>query len=184
MRNLKGTSFKICIFGEGGVGKTSLTKRYVTGLFDENIKVTIGLDFYMKNLEINGKSISLQIWDFAGESRFRFLLPGYVRGASGAIFMYDITRYASIKQIDAWLEVFNQGLISFDKEIPKIMVGGKADLSQKRSIKSEDAIKMAKAQNFMGFIECSSKTGENVEKIFTTLSKAMMDKAGLFNVNY
>lgn len=166
------------------MGKTTLTKRYVTGLFDEDLKVTIGLDFYMKNLEINGKLISLQIWDFAGESRFRFLLPGYVRGASGAIFMYDITRYASIKQIDAWLEVFNQGVIGIDKQVPKIMVGGKADLNYRRSIKSEDAIKIARDRSFIGFIECSSKTGENVEKIFTTLSKEMMDKAGLFNVNY
>jgi len=180
---LKDATFKICIFGDGGVGKTSLTKRYVTGLFDPDLKFTIGLDFSVKNLEINEKLISLQIWDFAGESRFRFLLPDFVKGASGAIFMYDITRYSSLKNMEDWLLVFNQGLIKTEKRFPIIMVGGKADLIQKRAIQSEDTIEIAKKQKFIGFIECSSKTGENVEKIFITLTNTIMKEAGLIQDN-
>jgi small GTP-binding protein len=176
---LKDATFKICIFGDGGVGKTSLTKRYVTGLFDEGLKVTIGLDFYVKNIEIDDKSLSLQIWDFAGESRFRFLLPDYVKGASGGIFMYDITRYASIKKIDEWLLVFEKGLLGEEKRIPIIMVGGKADLDHKRAVRSEEAIELAKSRNFIGFLECSSKSGKNVEKLFTSLGHVMLKNAGL-----
>ncbi|MCK4688545.1 MAG: GTP-binding protein, partial [Candidatus Lokiarchaeota archaeon] len=80
--------FKICIFGDGGVGKTTLVKRYMTGVFKGDSTMTIGVDFHVKKLEINGLNVSLQIWDFAGEDRFRFLLPSYVIGASGGIFMY------------------------------------------------------------------------------------------------
>lgn len=154
---MKDATFKICIFGDGGVGKTSLTKKFVTGLFDPDLKFTIGLDFYVKNLEINEKLISLQIWDFAGESRFRFLLPDYVKGASGAIFMYDITRFSSLKNMEDWLLVFNQGLIKTEKRIPFIMVGGKADLIQKRVIQSENAIEIAKKKKLLGLLNVPLK---------------------------
>ena len=95
--------FKICIFGDGGVGKTTLLNRYVLGLFKDDSKMTIGVDFRMKQLKVNEKIVTLQIWDFAGEERFRFLLPHYITGASGGIFMYDITRYSSLKNLNEWI---------------------------------------------------------------------------------
>ncbi len=79
--------FKLCIFGDGGVGKTTLVKRYLTGVFAGDTTMTIGVDFHIKKLNIEGKEVGLQIWDFAGEDRFRFLLPSYVFGTSGGIFM-------------------------------------------------------------------------------------------------
>ena len=82
--------FKVCIFGDGGVGKTTLIKRYLSGTFDESTRITIGVDFHIKKLEVEGKQITLQLWDFAGEERFRMLLPTYMRGAKGGIFLYDI----------------------------------------------------------------------------------------------
>jgi len=103
--------FKLCIFGDGGVGKTTLLGRYLTGIFKANQSITIGVDFHVKKLEVNGKKVLLQIWDFAGEKRFRFLLPSYVLGASGGIFMYDITRYSSLKNFPEWVKIFKNGFI-------------------------------------------------------------------------
>ncbi|MFX1256965.1 MAG: Rab family GTPase [Promethearchaeota archaeon] len=168
--------FKICVFGDGGVGKTTLVNRYLTGVFKSNYKITIGADFYIKRLEIDDKVVILQIWDFAGEDRFRFLLPRYAEGSSGGIFMYDITRYASIKNFDEWLKVFKEGFEGFELEIPMMMVGGKLDLQNKRTISNKEAGELAKKNNFFNCIECSAKTGENVEDVFNKLTYSMMEK--------
>ncbi len=88
--------YKMCIFGDGGVGKTTLVNRYISGKYSEAYKMTIGVDFYTKSIEIQDIRVNLQIWDFAGEHQFKNLLPNYVIGASGGIFMYDISRFYSL----------------------------------------------------------------------------------------
>lgn len=171
--------FKVLIFGDGGVGKTTLVNRYLSGLFKSNYKITIGADFFMKKLYLDENKITLQIWDFAGEERFRFLLPRYVEGSNGAIFMYDMTRYSSILNIYEWLGSFKE---SFDREmidIPLIMVGGKLDLDFNRKVSKEDAQELAKKNNIYDCIECSSKTGENVEEIFIKITQMMIKRLDL-----
>ena len=172
--------FKICLFGDGGVGKTTLLGRYLTGLFRSNQTITIGVDFHVKKIEVNGKLVLLQIWDFAGEKRFRFLLPSYILGASGGIFMYDITRYSSLKNFPEWINIFKNGFIGAkDKPLPIIMVGGKLDLSFKRAVPTKEAFDLAKTNKLYGYIECSAKDGRNIEDIFTEIAKLMLQRAGL-----
>ncbi|MFX1316183.1 MAG: Rab family GTPase [Promethearchaeota archaeon] len=171
--------FKLCLFGDGGVGKTTLTRRFLTRVFDEDLKMTIGADFSVKELEIEGKTIVLRIWDFAGEDRFRVLLPSFAKGADGAIFMFDITKYSSMKNIDDWLSFFQQGASKKQLNIPIIMVGGKLDLDEKRSILAEDAIEISKSHNLHGYIECSSKTGDNVDEVFESITRKMMENANV-----
>jgi len=171
--------FKVCIFGDGGVGKTSLVKRYLTGLFIGDSGMTLGVDFHMKKLEFHGKRVSLQIWDFAGEDRFRFLLPGYVKGASGGIFMFDITRRSSLRNFGDWLEIFKGGTGDMKMDVPIIMIGGKLDLHDKRSVFSKDAVDLAKKHEILDYIECSAKTGENVELIFYKLALELTKRANL-----
>ncbi len=172
-------TYKLCIFGNGGVGKTTLVQRYLSGMFEVDTKRTIGLDIAIKDLDIEGKKILLQIWDFAGEERFRFILPGYAVGASAGIFMYDITNVNSLNNIDEWLDVFYQGSIDNEKNPPILLIGGKLDLEQKRAVYLEDVRKISSARNLYGPIECSSKTGERVEQIFTFIARIIMKNAGL-----
>ena len=169
-------TFKIVIFGDAGCGKTTLTHRYLTNLFKADSKMTIGVEFQVKSLEIEGKKVKLQIWDFGGEERFRFLLPTYVRGATGGVFMYDITNYSTLAHIDDWLLVVEKEL---DYRLPVIGVGGKADLADDREVTSEEGIKIAKSRDLDGFIECSAKTGENVNKTFEALTRLMLQSSGL-----
>ena len=172
--------FKLCIFGDGGVGKTTLLGRYLTGIFKSDQTITIGVDFHVKKLRVNGKNVLLQIWDFAGESRFRFLLPSYVLGASGGIFMYDITRYSSLKNFLEWVNIFKNGFIGDkDKPLPVIMVGGKLDLGFKRAVPSKEAFDLAKSHKLHGYIECSAKDGRNIEDIFEEIAKLMLRRAGI-----
>lgn len=164
--------FKCVIFGDAGSGKTALTKRLMTNLFISDTQMTIGVEFVIKTIYIDGKEIKLQIWDFGGEERFRFLLPKYIRGASGGILMFDITDYPSLFHVEDWLSVIHET----GEVFPIILVGGKSDLEAFRQISSEEGLEVAKSNRLNEFIECSSKTGENVEKVLETLARLMFKK--------
>jgi len=165
-------TFKLCIFGDGGVGKTTLTNRYLKGLFKPSMSMTVGTNFYSKTVELDGKTIGLQIWDFGGERQYRSLFPTYVKGSSGGLFMYDITRYSSLKNVDEWMNTLNEGL---DTPIPIIIVGGKNDLEENRTIKTEMAEEVVNKFSFLDHMECSAKTGDNVEEIFLKITKTMKE---------
>jgi small GTP-binding protein len=167
------STFKIVIFGDAQTGKTTLTHRFLTNLFREDITTTLGVDFHLKALEINGEAIKLQIWDFAGEERFRFLFPSYIRGTSGAIFMYDITNYGSLAHVDDWFEIVEKEI---DYKLPVVFVGGKTDLTHLKEVSTKKAMNLALIKGATGFIECSSKTGENVAKIFNLLARLILKK--------
>jgi small GTP-binding protein len=164
--------FKVIIFGDAGSGKTTLLKRYMTDLFISDTQMTIGVDFEIKTIVIDGKIIKLQIWDFGGEERFRFLLPRYIRGAGGGIFMYDITNYSSLIHVDDWLTVVEE----VEETFPIILVGGKSDLEHEREVSKQEGLKMAKSRKLNTLIECSSKTGKNIELIFNTITKLMVNR--------
>ncbi|MFW9823368.1 MAG: Rab family GTPase [Candidatus Thorarchaeota archaeon] len=168
-------AFKLCVFGDGGVGKTTLIRRFATGVFEEDIKMTIGADFSVKNVEFDGRKITLRIWDFAGEDRFRVLLPAFAKGADGGIFMYDITRFSSLSQIRDWLSIFEYFISDEEVQIPIIMVGGKIDLEEKRSVPTDEAEKLSRTFDLKGYFECSSKTGDNVESIFQFIAQKMAE---------
>lgn len=172
------TKYKLCVFGDSGVGKTTFCRRYVTNVFEESSKSTIGVDLATKYLEIEGKSVGLQIWDFAGENRFHVLFPSFAQDSKGGIYMFDITNESSLDAIDGWLSFFKEkGKDGFS--IPLLMVGAKFDLQEQRQVDAEDATDLAQKHGMLGYFECSSKTGENVETIFAEITKLMMKKAGL-----
>jgi len=164
------------------VGKTSLVKRYLLGVFDVSTTLTIGVDFFVKKLQIKDIKVTLQLWDFGGEDRFRFLLPKYVSGSSGGIFMYDITRYSTLKNVEDWLEIFREEYTAKKQPgetLPIIMVGGKKDLESKRSVPKEEAKRFVRTQNLYEYEECSAKTGENVELIFEKLSRELLRRINM-----
>jgi small GTP-binding protein len=174
--NIEGkAAFKLCIFGSGGVGKTTLIRRFVTRIFEKDIKMTIGADFSIKNIELDNRTVTLRIWDFAGEERFRVLLPSFAKGADGGIFMFDTTRYSSIRDIGDWLSIFEYFASESEIKIPIIMVGGKIDLVNKKSVDTEEAMELANKYGLTGYFECSSKTGENVEEIFKFIAQKMVE---------
>jgi Ras-related protein Rab-14 len=163
-------TFKLIIAGDGGVGKTTLVDRYVNGTFKDNTRITLGVQFMVKRLNIDGNPIDLQIWDFGGEDRFRFILPAYCRGAHGAIFMYDVTNPASLFHIDQWLPV----LRSQGGKFPIIMGGTKADLENDKKVPIEEARSVAHRSGVFAPIEVSSKTGQNVDALFENMCLQMM----------
>jgi Ras-related protein Rab-43 len=172
-------SYKICIFGDAGVGKTSLTYRFITNRFIQDTKLTLGVDIVAKDISIDKYRIKLQIWDFGGEDRFKVFLPVYARGSSGGIFMYDLTRKNSLGNITSWINIFKKNLTDEESEIPILGVGGKKDLSEERAITSENSKSLAEKHKLYDLIECSAKTGENIEKIFESITYKMLKNAKL-----
>jgi small GTP-binding protein len=163
--------FNIIIFGDVNCGKTSLVKRFLTNSFKEDSRLSVGVDFEVKTINIGNKNVKLQIWDF-GMGR-KWMLSTYARSAKGGLFMYDITNYFSLSHIDDWLSVIRKEKRRKD-QFPIIMVGGKADLENDREVSAEEGMKIAKSKSMDGFIECSSKTGENVENTFDALTRLMI----------
>ena len=167
--------FKVVIFGDAGCGKTTLTHRFMTGSFISSSNMTIGVDFKSKLVEADSNRVKLMIWDFGGEERFRFIFPQYVVGAMGGILMYDITDYSSFAHINAWLSIMNGSRDRF----PIILLGGKLDLEDMREISYQEGIKIADEMGLDKYIECSSKSGENVNRAFKELTKLMLNRMSI-----
>ncbi len=164
-------TFKLMMLGDASVGKTSLTLRYISGFFMEDLKLTIGVDFYSKTTLFNEKKVKLQMWDFGGEERFRFLLSQYCKGASGAFFLYDITNVRSIEHLPEWTQIVRENA----GDIPIMLIGSKKDLEEFRTVPREDGILAAKKYNLSSFIELSSKTGDNVERAFKVMTETLFE---------
>ena len=167
-------TFKIVIFGEVGTEKQELVQRFLTNLYTRDSKMTLGVNFEVKSLIVDENKVKLQIWVFSGAERFRFLLPTYIKGARGGIFVYNITKYSTLAHIDDWLKAIRKEIRAEDC-FPILVVGGNAELSEYREVPAEDGIKIAKSRGLDGFIECSAKTGENVDEAFTALTRLILN---------
>lgn len=168
--DLKPILLKVITCGDGGVGKTTLLHRYIEGVFLPDSLMTIGVQFHLKELEIEGKKLLLQIWDFGGQERFRFLLKNYAVGARGALILFDLTRISSLQQIEQWINICRQD----DIDIPIIFLGTKLDLTKQISVNDEFALKFKEKYNFFNYLKISSKTGENVNLAFELLARELV----------
>ena len=162
--------FKIVVGGDSGVGKTSLLRRYVDGMFDESTIMTVGVDFFFKQVDINNKgTVSLQLWDLGGQERFRHLMENYVMGAKAAILLIDLTRPPDINGILEWVNIVRM----HDLTLPIVLVGTKYDFKDIDDslilTDEENALHIKNAFNMIEYVVTSSKSALNVEKVFNIL---------------
>ncbi len=161
---------KVITAGEGGVGKTTLLYRYIEGRFLADTRMTIGVEFFLKELNIEGKKILLQVWDFGGQDHFRPLLKNYAKGARGALLLFDLTRPSSLEKIDQWVNICRQE----NPGIPIIFLGTKLDLEDQITVDENFALKFKEEHGFFDFLKISSKTGENVNLAFELIAKKLV----------
>jgi len=163
---------KILTAGEGGVGKTTLLHRYVEGRFSAETKMTIGVEFFLKETVVDEKQCTLQLWDFGGQERFRFLLESYVLGAKGAMLMFDLTRISSLENLEQWLNIVRKG----DPNLPVLFLGTKLDLADEIQVDDDYAESFLNEYNLIDFLKISSKTGENVSQAFNKLTNKILER--------
>ncbi len=155
------------------MGKTTLIRRYSTGLFSSELMSTIGVDFVVKEVKIGEEDVSFSIWDFAGEKKFRQLLPSYCSGASGALLLFDLTNAESMEELSAWVEIIDKSA----PNIVKVLVGTKLDLVANRQVPKRLAEDLMSKHHMIGFFETSSKTGEHVEDVFQALGAEILKRS-------
>ncbi|EIW84884.1 GTP binding protein [Coniophora puteana RWD-64-598 SS2] len=167
---------KIVLLGDQSVGKTSLITRFMYDTFDNTYQATIGIDFLSKTMYLEDRTVRLQLWDTAGQERFRSLIPSYIRDSSVAIVVFDITNRQSFLSTTKWIEDVRS---ERGNDVIIVLVGNKADLSDKRQVTLEEATTKSTEMNIM-FMETSAKAGHNVKSLFKKIALSLpgMEKEG------
>ncbi|KAJ2765184.1 hypothetical protein IWQ57_004877, partial [Coemansia nantahalensis] len=101
---------KVAILGKQAVGKTSLVTRYVHQTFSDRTPSTIGAQFVPVKIELDGWECRLQLWDSAGQERFRAMTQMYYRGANAVVLVYDVTSEDSFNDVDTWVQELRQNI--------------------------------------------------------------------------
>lgn len=159
---------KLCLLGDGAVGKTSLVRRYVYDVFDDKYISTFGTKVTKKSLVSGDAQIDLMIWDILGQKVHGTLHAAYYKGAAGALAVCDYSRPETMRSLPAWIDDFR----SVVGNVPVIVLGNKADLPK--------AFEYAELKAFvepMGceVLETSAKTGQNVELAFAAMSRKLIE---------
>eukprot|EP00775_Hariotina_reticulata_P004493 gene4493-4746_t len=164
---------KLLLIGDSGVGKSCLLLRFSEDSFTPSFITTIGIDFKIKKIFLDNKWVKLQIWDTAGQERFRTITSAYYRGAMGILLVYDVTDEASFNNIRDWMRNIRQHA---SDNVNKILVGNKSDIAdEKRAVPYSRG--QALANEFgMQFYETSAKDNVNVEEVFTSIAKDVMQR--------
>ena len=164
--------FKYIIIGDMGVGKSCLMQRFTEQRYKQDLPHTIGVEFGTMIVDISGELVKLQIWDTAGQERFRSVTRGYYRGAAGALLVYDVTRRSTFAHVGSWLA---DARSNTNPHTVMILVSNKSDLDENREVSFEEAQKFAD-ENDLLFLECSAKSGDNVEQTFLATANKIHEK--------
>ncbi|XP_048751082.1 ras-related protein Rab-11A [Ostrea edulis] len=178
---------KVVLIGDSGVGKSNLLSRFTRNQFSLESKSTIGVEFATRSVHVDGKTLKAQIWDTAGQDRYRAITNAYYRKAVGVVMVYDITKRLTFDNLEKWLKEVRDFT---DDDVILILVGNKTDLRHLRAVTSSEA-RLYAEKNKMSFIETSALDCCNVETAFQTVlteiyslvsQKDLRDNSGGFNL--
>ena len=173
---MKKNLFKVLIIGNSGVGKTSMLGQYIDDMFSERYKPTIGADFLIKETVINSAKITLQLWDTAGQEKYRSLCVSFYRGSDACILVYDITDKVSFDELDKWMDIFLTQIPECkSKDFPFLLIGNKLDIAD-RKVDKEAAQKWCKNHGNIPYFETSAKTKAGINDAFDNIAKTLYIK--------
>lgn len=166
-------ALKLITIGDGGVGKTTLLHRYVNGDFIDTTTMTIGVEFLVKEIKIGDTLCQLNLWDISGQDRFFFMVDKYMRGAAGALLLFDITSMRSFVNLGKWVKIVRENNPLEDK-LPILLIAAKCDLEEFSMVGDILAKKAHEKMGLTEYVKTSSKTGLNVELSINTLVKNIL----------
>lgn len=159
---------KICMLGSFAVGKTSLVRRFVKGMFSDKYLSTVGVKIDKKTVEVSGQEVQMMLWDVAGEHEFNQIPMAYLRGMSGYLLVVDGTRRATLGKANEIRDRIDSAI----GEVPHVMVVNKTDLIDEWDLKHEDLQKCKTVNSPV--LRSSAKTGEGVEEAFSALATMIL----------
>ncbi|MBN3273128.1 RAB15 protein, partial [Polyodon spathula] len=162
--------FRLLLLGDSGVGKTCLLCRFTDNEFHSSHISTIGVDFKMKTVEVDGIKVRIQIWDTAGQERYQTITKQYYRRAQGIFLVYDITSERSFQHIMKWASDVDEYA---PEKVQKILIANKADEQRERQVTIEQGVKLANEYG-MDFFETSACTNYNIKESFTRLTELVL----------
>ena len=153
--------YKILLLGDSTVGKTCFLLRYTDDTFLDMHMATIGLDYRLKTMILDDhKIVKIQLWDTAGQDKFRAITRNYYKGARGIILIYDVTNVKSYENIKKWINEIKEEI---SEKVSIVLVANKIDNTAERKISKVQGEKLAKDYE-VAFFETSAKTGEGVNE--------------------
>lgn len=156
--------YKIILIGDSSVGKTNILTRFTLNEFSNDLKSTIGVDFFTKKIPIDNKVIETQIWDCAGQERYKSVSRFYFRGANGIILVYDISKRETFIHIGDWLsEIRDHSSTNII-----LLIGNKSDLDFKREVSTAEGAQFAKQYSLL-FLETSALNGSHINDAFMSI---------------
>ena len=158
--------YKVLLLGDTTVGKTCFLMKYTDKTFQDIHMATIGLDYRLKSMKLkSGKNIKLQIWDTAGQDRFRAITKNYYKGSHGIILIYDVTNVQTFENVKQWVSQIRE---EASANVIIYIAGNKIDMEEDRKVNKEEGEKLAEELGFP-FVETSAKSGININETFEDL---------------
>ena len=162
-------SFKVVLVGESGVGKTSIITQFIDQTFQEDIQSTTGGTFSTKSVVCDGgKILKFEIWDTAGQEKYRSLTTMFYKDANAAVMVYDVTRKDSFEEMKNYWA--NQIKDNSPENIILAIAANKSDLIEQETVDEEEARNFAKELNAI-FVTTSAKSSEGINSLFEEIAK-------------
>ena len=161
---------KILMIGDSGVGKSSILLRFTEDVFDDDLSCTIGVDCKSEKIRVGDEFLNLQIWDTAGQEKFRSLTSSYYRGTNAVILVYDVTQRLTFDHLDEWLRELL--MYSSRDELVMLLVGNKIDCDEQRALTRDEGAGWARKHGMM-FMETSAKTKVGVQQAFQEIAQKL-----------
>lgn len=178
---------KVILLGDSGVGKTSLMNRYVNDKFKSLYRKTIGADFFVKDVIVDNKVVTMQVWDTAGQERFQSLGLSFYRGSDCVILVHDVTSPASLESVKVWKEEFLiQGAPNDPKNFPFIVLANKIDLLATEAFREQNLQDVLECAYAVPHYQTSAKYNINVENAFLEAAKMALkrDRSDIYFASY
>ena len=170
--------YKVCVIGDGGVGKSSAVRRFSQGIFSEEYQVTVGVQHSTQTIQINGAEgpadVKVIVWDLGGQDKFKFVRPMFYRSSRGLVLMFDVTNRESFEALPRWIKEAEDGI---GRSVPMVLAANKFDLTDHAV--SLDEIQAYAQEIGAEHVVMSVKTGDNVNNMFKMLGTVVYEAKAL-----